>query len=743
MKTALAVLWLWLVGGIAAADTALVEAGEHSDFTRIVVQLPAPSVWRVGRTPDGYELAVDDPVTDFDLSAVFARIPRSRLSSIAVDPDSGRLKLGVGCACHAVPFAFRPDVVVIDLRDGQPPEGSSYELPLAVQARPMPERLAQYRPRPRPQAARQVAPQVPWPAALPGILPFDVPVPEPSLDLETGAGSADLAPMRTALLAQFAEAASRGVIDAENPDFPSADSGDVSGVRADPQGVGPLAHLAVPAQPDAGEDDDRTGTMTQDGGACLPDEDVDIASWGDDRPFDDQLAEARTGLVGEFDRPDPDAVASLVRLYLFFGFGAEAQATMQNLPVEQKFPGLWAEMAVLIDRTDADADGILAGQTDCKGTVALWAALASPVLVMSGAPDQASVLRAFSGLPAHLRRHLGPELAERYLAIGDIPTAQSLRDAIWRAPGDPGDGARLVDGMLRAELGNPAEAAAALDAVSAGDGRAGALALVELVDLQIAQGLPVRPGAADDLADFAAEFRGKPEEPALIRAQSLALASEGDFDRAFTLGGGGPKGTLPDLWQLLAETGSDSDLLGRAVLDRAAELPEVSTKTARRIADRLTALGFAEPALRWLPDDGSADAAIARARAEQRAGDARSALRRLAGQTGAAAAEIRAAALIQMGEPAAAVQAFAEAGDSRAEAAALWQARDWAAAAQALARPGMTEAVTALLQAPPVFAEGSDAPLARGRALIADAVATREAVALLLQADAPALPPIP
>ena len=42
------------------AETARVLSGEHADFTRLAIELPEASAWRVGRTAMGYAFATDD-----------------------------------------------------------------------------------------------------------------------------------------------------------------------------------------------------------------------------------------------------------------------------------------------------------------------------------------------------------------------------------------------------------------------------------------------------------------------------------------------------------------------------------------------------------------------------------------------------------------------------------------------------------------------------------------------------------
>ena len=123
----LALCW----GGLANAGPVAVTSGEHDGFTRLVFDFGAPVEWQVGRSADGYEVAITGATPAYDLRGIFQLIGRSRLAAIWPDPQTGNLRIGIACACHALPFEFRPGIVVIDLRDGPPPRGSSFELSLA------------------------------------------------------------------------------------------------------------------------------------------------------------------------------------------------------------------------------------------------------------------------------------------------------------------------------------------------------------------------------------------------------------------------------------------------------------------------------------------------------------------------------------------------------------------------------------------------------------------------------------
>ncbi|MFN3607031.1 MAG: hypothetical protein ACK4SS_07535, partial [Cypionkella sp.] len=153
IKPAFAIFIAWV--GMAVAGTVLaqpafarpveVTSGEHDGFTRVVLNFGAALDWTFGRVLDGSRFRPANVAAEYDLDPVFDRIGTSRLAAIAQNPSTSELDIGFACACHAIAFEFRPGIIVIDLRDGPPPKGSSFEnalpdiVPAAPNAPPKPE----------------------------------------------------------------------------------------------------------------------------------------------------------------------------------------------------------------------------------------------------------------------------------------------------------------------------------------------------------------------------------------------------------------------------------------------------------------------------------------------------------------------------------------------------------------------------------------------------------------------------
>jgi len=737
LRFLLALLLALLAGPITARARAIVvQAGEHPGFSRLVLELGQPVPWALGRTADGYELKLDGADARFDLSQVYRLIPHDRLAAIWVDPASGNLRLGVGCACHAIPFEFRPDVLVVDLKDGPPPRDSSFENALGGAG--MARLAARAVPRPRGRPGGQPA-SYDWRAAALAAAPAAARS-APARPLSLPALKVDLAPLRDTLLQQLSEGAAQGVVEMSLPQpqdgNPPTAARPASGLVA-PVRVGEdLGFVAAPV-PQA------SGQLTADGRGCLVDDRLAIATWGQDLPVAEQMAPTLTGLLGEFDRPDPEAVSRAVRYYLYLGFGVEARQLLREMGFAADDQAIWRAIAIILD-DDQPSENPFQGMLVCDGAAALWAVLARPHLALGDAPNTRAILRSFSALPLHLRRHLGPPLAARFLERNDTGTARALRDAVLRAPGDPGPQVRLMGAEIDRAMGDPAAADQTLQQLASEGGPVAARALIAKVEAQIERGELVDLPTVTALAALAFEYRGSEMEPALQRAHLLALAAAGDFASAFGQSALAPD-AVPDLWRILAEHGPDSAVLEHAVLEPEAALPTLPLATRRLLVERLLTLGFPDPALHWLPEvlaPGPAatdqDRLLA-AKAQMQRHDGREALRLVAGLTGPEVDHLRAEAQARLGDPVTAASLLAALGDQPGEQRAARQARGWALIAdhgpdswQAAARLVLPPAPADSAAGLSVAAEPIPGPLARGRQTVAESAAARATLAALL-----------
>ncbi|MBL4917027.1 hypothetical protein [Szabonella alba] len=654
-----ATLIIWLLAGMALAGVQRAEAqsvrvtsGEHDGFSRIVLQYSTATDWRLSRTETGYALATGGPPPRYDLTNVFRLIPRDRLTAIFADPADGGLRLGIGCACHILPFELRPGLVVLDIRDGPPPEGSSFERTAAGDIAP-PLQIS-FRPPARPAARPGDPPDRP---ALPpetGALNWrqdvaeasrlappaqDLPLPTPGLE-ET----------RDAILRELARGVAEGVVDVTQ-DLPGATRPPPGGRVDSHIRIGPEAPAAPGIDPAAARR--LPGMLTADGRDCIADDRLDLSGWGREGDVAATIGLLRGRLLGEFDRPDPDATAEAIRYFLHLGFGAEARGLIDSFEIALPDADLWRGLALLLDGEAPDPD-VFAGMQVCDSAAALWAALGLADLSRHPMTDRAAVARGFSALPLHLRHHLGPRLAETFRAAGDLSTASAIRDAILRAPGDPGPEVRLMEAGLRLarQDANEADLAARplLEPIMAGSGPSAIEATVALIEAEIAAGRVAGADLTTTAAAFLHEAGNSERAGPLASALALALASQSRLDEGLALSPLSP-GTEQRAWSVFAETARQDALLAAAVGRNPVEITRQPPETRLIVAERLEQAGLQRPALDWLAGLEGTAARLARARAHTGLRDWRAVLRGLAGLEDETALRLRARAFAALGDP--------------------------------------------------------------------------------------------
>ena len=739
MKLLTLLIWMAL-SQVAFAQTAVVKSGDHPGFTRLVLELPTAFDWKMGRTDEGYELRIADQNLRFDLTSVFTTIGHDRLASIWADPATGGLRLGIACACFAQPFEFRPGIIVIDLRDGPPPESSVFETALDGADTPPLTTKPSQRPRSRPGLSAEANPKVKTTVPYDWLAGMARPnknsaKPITLADSFIMHNINDLTPFRDALLLQLSNGAAQGIVQMTKPTLSSRLSG-----AALP--IGPRANIHIGEAPgfDVETLRARPKTLLTDGAECIPDDTLNLGKWGSDQPIPIQLAESRANLVGEFDRPEQGEVIDATKLLIYLGFGAEARQLLEQFSVKSPDRAMWNSMAKLVDGMP-DADGPFIGMQTCDTAAALWAAMAAPHFIRSQSPRPEAVLRAFSALPGHLRQSLGPDLVAKFIEIDDVATARSLRQAVQRSGAKGGAKVTVMSATIDIAAGNPAKAVTDLEPEISNAGPATAETLIALVDAQLAAGQKIDPKTAVALSALVKEQSGNPIEPALRRAQILALGSADDFDQAFRLVADSPDAET-DLWALLAKSGSDTAILNHAVLPIDAKLPALPAKQRIQIADHLLTVGLPDAALAWIGDPNVAATDKARliaAKAYLAKDDPQGAITSIANLADSTAADLRAQAFWQQDKPSEAAKAWAQASNAEADLRAQSWAQNWEYLAKTDASR-FKAAAELVGETTDAAAEPLQGPLAIGNALVADSEKARAILATLLQ-DIPVLQP--
>ena len=692
--------------GPALAESVTVRSGEHEGFTRLVFPLPQGMGWSLDHADGVYTLRPDGPVGGYDLSAIYRLIPRTRVVDVAAASGASDVRMTVAEGIEATAFETTGGTVVIDFREAPPAEPA-----------PSPPMLPAY-------AERFQALEAPGRAELP----------EPALSLPQPDRRIRVA--EEDLLRQIGRAAAQGLI------------------HFDPQTMTLPEVPAAPAQPTAEISEhlalhsetafDRAGvgsadqTMVSDyGEACLPDRLFDAAAWLDASLPAEQIASARNGLLGEFDKPQPDQVEALARVYVALGFGAEARLLLRSLAAPSDTTRALEFMAAEIEDLPRPDGNAILSMGNCNGKVALWALLGAGGTPSRWDYDLGAVLRANAALPPALRTVIAQRLADRLIALGAEDAAQSVWKALERAPAETS----ATLGLIGAQLGEMPESS--LREMMRGNQESSVDALIMFVEGRFARGEAVDDGTIAQAEALAAELLPSSKGIAVLRAQILGLGSVGRFEPAFAALDEWPEAaeealrvsTSADLVGQLAHVPDDALFLrtfyARRRMIEAGELPKA---TRLHLAERLLDQGFAPAARATLGALGQGEEGrLLLARAALLEGDGPAALAHLGALDGARAAKLRGQAAALMGQYALARNAYMQAGDADAARVAAWRSADWDVVTQEGSEA--QRRLLSLYSAAPTVDEPVG-PLAASRTLLERSRAEREAFAALMESFA-------
>ncbi|PTQ75035.1 hypothetical protein [Celeribacter persicus] len=549
------------------AEVIEVRSGEHAGFSRLVMQFPSVVTWEFGRSGNEYEFRVPDADVEFDAKIVFSKIPQTRI--VSVNGSDSRLIVSVRENVHADVFELRAGRIVIDIKDGAPEAASVFEQKLSEVSKDSAENSEIEPAEPSPVSASaseallaadgQEHMGIPHNDTLVEVKPLELPiiipgaandVEQPMLLLPDDAELSDprserVDKLERELIEQIGRAVSQGLLDADVSStervVEEANAYQGRGEKTElsppqPEVVASTAersHIRIQSSIDR-ESANRTEAQATDvdGNICIKNQYVDISNWG--KPPDEglQLAILRAATLGEFDQPDPEGIQRLSRYYIFLTFGAEAKAVMTNFGVYADGEDVLRAMADIMDQGYSDRPGRLKYQFHCEGPVAFWSVMVKKQLSTWENYNLDSVRATFSALPIHLRRHLGPTLSERFLAIGDEKTAQYIQNAIARAGGDHGDAFSLLDAELTLADGDLASGVTKLEDIVLEDGLNAAEALVRLIATKAQAGQAIDRKTAETAEVMAVEYRGSPYEVQLQNAAILARIHSGDADIA-------------------------------------------------------------------------------------------------------------------------------------------------------------------------------------------------------------------
>ena len=598
--------WLPLV---AHGQQATVRSGEHDGYSRLVAPLPSGASWKVTQKGRAVTFSVDGYNQGFDLDGIFAFIPPDRVKKI--NPMPNGFVIDLGCDCRVAPFVEQDRYVVLDIVSPGisrpvpfiPVFQTANSAPPPLSATVMSDDKAEKLPpitEKRPDA----------------VMPLDLPVLARTAlsEIEQTA----LNEIQRRLTEELGSAATRGLLTpVPGPSLPVVRrpqvdlSAIVPAIPADPEPMVPevLDGLVNNMRVSSSMDLPGLALQTSDpqslsGLACPLNDALDISNWADNRPFHQQAGDGRRNLFQEFDRLDRSAALNLAKVYIHFGFGAEAQQIFKLDDELMRSEVLLMDIATIMETGVAPPNSMLRSLLDCETDVALWAILARENLDVARTIDPRPALLALNKLPVHLRKFLAPALSRRLLSHGDSDAAATALRNLERLPSTLPSSAKLAQAEIAIDKGEFEKGAQQLEDVIDDNVEQSPEALIRLVETQLETNQPLAHETASLIEAYAKELNGTDLGPKLRRAHVLALVKSGQFDRAFAatkeLGGESEDDAAVNLrLRLLGELTAAADdvvFLEHVFEQSPHDIARLPIKRKMALATRLVELGFAEQA---------------------------------------------------------------------------------------------------------------------------------------------------
>jgi len=588
----------------AQAQQLSLRSGDHPTFSRITLPVPASQNWEARQTKNGIQLTLSEHSDGFDISEVFLRMPRDRISHITT--TKGSLTLHVKCACRGT--AFRSgELLVIDVAD----EGTKLAGPPLMGA-PL---FNVQRPNAAVRSAKVRPVSLPWigsgssfeaSAIADGTTRtvHDETILAPNIEER----AALLNEIQKNLGESVASAASTGLLENSYaapikqlrpmgeadviPDTPSTELPETA--QSTSQNLRITSSMDLPSWIP-----NHLGVAPLSDMAC-PDADVlALDTWGTEDEFSAQIGPARTAIMNARDQFNINAARTLAQLYLYFGFGAEALDALRLDPSVLEANGYLANVASILEFGAVNGHNMIGSYTDCKSDIALWAMLSFRQLPQGIMIDTNAVLRALNKLPKNLRSIIAPQLSERFLQYGDQEAAAASMRSIERLPEALSPEGAMAQAGIAIDAGQPAEAL--LEDVIETNSLESPAALIKLVEGKLSNDEQLSYETATLIEAYAQELRGTELGNQLRRTQILALSQSERFEEAFTaLDALSPSLSPEATTQLrqialerLTQKAADFTFLEHLFAQREEALAKLPSQTKLQLAKRLMDLGFA------------------------------------------------------------------------------------------------------------------------------------------------------
>ena len=629
---------LVLLASSAWSEPITIRAGAHPGFSRLVMELPQNSQWEIIPDATAPQLVISPHRDGFDTSQVFDLIDNTHIAALQVGAQNIRFSLN--CTCDVTGFTLPNGYLVIDIAE-----------------------RAQIVQSPQ-QAPRFAYGELLWSRGDPPVETTPPPPPVPPV------AQRHLRQTRDQLLRSLSDAATRGILQG-------------NAANADPQ-PGVIGGTEPPTQnPNLRVSDSSTAITSppprSEPAQCPDPSSLAVADWGEPSGFASQLGGLRHQLYQEFDRLSPQVARDLARLYIHFGFGAEARQTLALLPATDH--GALLDLAELLEYGNVPAPRALDGLQTCGDQIGLWSILVTGRLPKGDNAAGATALRNLAELPPHLRRIIAPPLSAIFLGAGDSPSASLALRNLERLASNPTPQAAFVAAQIKQQAGQAQAAQDAAQAAVNSNSLTSPKALIKMINDQLETDEPIAAETALLIEAYRFELADHPLGPALQRAHVLASAKSGQFSKAFEALEGFDPELSSAVLGLSVRTADDITFLGHYFTFARPHLSKISSQTLSAMSQRLTLLGFPAETLMVLgalpPTQWAAAHFLRAAGAEFAMQNIDQALVLLRDVDSPEAERLRASILQHQGQAETAVAHWHASGAPQRAQEAAWLAQDW------------------------------------------------------------------
>lgn len=260
--------------------------------------------------------------------------------------------------------------------------------------------------------------------------------------------------------------------------------------------------------------------------ACQPDEAFAIEGGRFDSDPLGAIAEFRTLMEEAPEDERRAATDEFARGYLAVGFGEEALALLTDSGGERS---LLADMARIVAELPLADDSALINAEGCTGAHALWQAAAA------AAPEPAAQMARHSGeaikaLPKRLRTLLAVRIAKKLIEAGAWRTAERFRDVVAAYPEYAEADLKYIEARLLEHDGEGEEAEAMLRDVASGENQASQDALIALAERYVAAGETPDENFVEDLGALATRAKGSAKGGAAALHEAMIWTASGNVE---------------------------------------------------------------------------------------------------------------------------------------------------------------------------------------------------------------------